>query len=179
MRITTLQGPAIGNVYGGGAYGIVGSAQILKDFMNDTEDRYEPHSSENNGKVTINIFGGLIGADNAGSLATGNIFGGGYGPSAYILGSTYINIGTSTNDQIKSDIGILGNVYGGGEMGSVGYAVSGNLDATGEKDGISTNISIKSDVKERTIKIGSSLSDNDHQKQFTDLWGNIFGGGRW
>ena len=178
VRITTLQGPAIGNVYGGGAYGIVGSAQILKDFMNDTEDRYEPHSSENNGKVTINIFGGLIGADNAGSLATGNIFGGGYGPSAYILGSTYINIGTSTNDQIKSDIGILGNVYGGGEMGSVGYAVSGNLDATGEKDGISTNISIKSDVKERTIKIGSSLSDNDHQKQFTDLWGNIFGGGQ-
>ena len=182
VEVSTLEGPGIGNVYGGGAYGIVGSAQITPVMgENGKITHYAPYGTDNDAKTLINITGGKIGFDGSGSLATGNVFGGGYGPSAHILGSTWINIGLHKNsndlgEDIDTDIGILGNVFGGGEMGSIGYVDYESGVPTGTKQSISTNISIESHSS-HAIKIGAAISEGN-EKTFSDLWGNIFGGGQ-
>ncbi|WP_400256516.1 beta strand repeat-containing protein [Candidatus Methanomassiliicoccus intestinalis] len=194
--VYAILGPASGNVYGGGAYALVGDVTILLKGNRPVID------SPNNTQTVVNITGGEIGSSNAGSISTGNIYGGGYGPRAPVAGSTYINIGTVDSIAQSKDITIYGNVYGGGEMGSVGipvhtyndddkdpdnygnnvkyidkvygdgntYNAKGNPTPAAEHTAkISTNISIKQE-ENHTITIGSD-NDGNHL-------GNVFGGGQ-
>ena len=198
-EISAILGPASGNVYGGGAYALVGDVKILLKGNRPIID------SPNSTKTVVNITGGTIGSESAGSISTGNVYGGGYGPRAPVAGSTYINIGTISSDtgniSQNGAIAIYGNVYGGGEMGSVSIPVHKyNGDITSKDYGknieyidkvygdghtydasgnptlslsatakISTNVSICSSSGP-TITIGS-LADSNYL-------GNVFGGGQ-
>ena len=140
------------NVYGGGAYGLVGKSVTTTLY----ENSHPITDSNNAASSTVVILGGTVKED---------VFGGGYGPNATIGGSTYVFIGKLTSnfhfpsdansDQL--DIIIHGNVYGGGEMGPVGFfyndVLLGNVQ-------LSSNVMITSNSK--SIKID----------------GNVYGGGK-
>ncbi len=140
------------NVYGGGAYGLVGSSVTTTLY----ERSHPITDSDNAASSTVVILGGTV---------KGSVFGGGYGPNATIGGSTYVFIGKLTSnfhfpsdansDQL--DIIIHGNVYGGGEMGPVGFFYNNGILGDAQ---LSSNVMITSNSK--SIKID----------------GNVYGGGK-
>lgn len=199
--VYAILGPASGNVYGGGAYALVGDVTILLKGNRPVID------SPNNTQTVVNITGGEIGSRNAGSISTGNVYGGGYGPRAPVAGSTHIDISTSTVQ--SKDITIYGNVYGGGEMGAVGvpvhiyYNSTHPTDDTDKKsygdiidyadhvygDGYTydnTGNHGEYDATSRTAKISTNISIKQEgsrtitigSKDDGNHLGNIFGGGQ-
>ena len=191
-----------GNVYGGGAYSIVGGTSVTIDRTPDkSSGKIDPKiiAANNDAKVNVVILGGTIkpdeSIDSTGSnlltSSMGNVFGGGYGPKATVAGSTYVFIGmppqaegdanlTNLNNLIQNTnqtaIIIFGNVFGGGDMGSIGFDVNtsqvdtpefGKDYGTNKPSNISSNVSIK--TSGATIKIGG----NGNSKT-----GNIYAGGK-
>ena len=105
------------NVYGGGAYGSVGTFTISDDmrnymWTNDTNPNPDSYTYNNTGVSNVTITGGMIGED----AINGNVFGGGRGVANTfwcekgIVYKTNVNISNGT---------VKGNVYGGGEVGRV------------------------------------------------------------
>ena len=183
VTVSVFEGPAVGNVYGGGAYGFVG--KDIKVRLID-ETNHPIIDTKNESYTNVIILGGKIGAERAGSIATGNVYGGGYGPNAFVAGSTNIYIGKSsvpsTDSKLQSLIsgmsgsgaGSHGNIYGGGEMGPVGVKIDGS------DPNVKTNISISSS-KNNDVIIGhitfEADSSTDPEALYSDVRGNIFGGG--
>ena len=188
----------MGNVYGGGAYSIVGGTSVTIDKAStapiDSEKRLDPRitAAENDGRVDVIILGGKVipinyvgsEGDPALTSSVGNVFGGGYGPKATVAGSTYVYIGKQTTDNNtlnglingidQSNITIFGNIFGGGDMGSIGFDAN-----TSQKDvsdfgkdyntlSVSSNIFIE--TSNPKIMIGGIPENN--------TVGNIYAGGR-
>ena len=185
-----------GNVYGGGAYSIVGGTNVTID-RTPKDGKIDPKitAATNDATVNVVILGGTIKPDefinstgsNLLTSSMGNVFGGGYGPKATVAGSTYIFIGKQdTNDSKLNNliqntnqtaITIFGNVFGGGDMGSIGFdANTSQVDTpefgkdygTSKPSNISSNVSIKTYGTNITI---GGISKNDKV-------GNIYAGGR-
>ena len=185
-----------GNVYGGGAYSIVGGTSVTID-RTPKDGKIDPKITAANNDATVNvvILGGTIMPDhwmestgsNSLTSSIGNVFGGGYGPKATVAGSTYIFIGKQdTNDSKLNNliqntnqtaVTIFGNVFGGGDMGSIGFDVNtsqvdtpefGKDYGTSKPSNISSNVSIKTSGTNITI---GGISKNDKV-------GNIYAGGR-
>lgn len=143
-HITMTAGTIKGGIYGGGYDGLVG--------VNGNGEMYTTDLS-NHGNTLIEISGGSrIGfGDGAGA---GNVFGGGKGSEDnYLFGNT-----ANTDVRISGNAAIKGNVYGGGEMASVGHYTSSTLV---EGTGVA-----KVTVSGGTVGVESS-----------DLAGNVYGGG--
>ena len=180
-EISALEGPAIGNVYGGGAYGIVGNITI--DLGVGANNIHKIVNSDNNASTNVVILGGKIGAK-AGSLSTGNVFGGGYGPNAVVAGSTHVYIGSgpsSFTSGIKiHSLEICESVYGGGEMGSIGAADDNDDLFSIDTSKVSSNVVIASSTLDNKIIIGQPKTYNDlsGNEKSTELIGNVFGGGQ-
>ena len=111
---------AIGDVYGGGnAADVYGDATV--NIGTATKVRY--HQSVTNGVYTMSDEMNVEGAN-----ITGDVFGGGY--SADVKGNTQVNICAVKSGDTYTDVTIagtdyhgvkiLGSVYGGGDLGSVG-----------------------------------------------------------
>jgi hypothetical protein len=148
-------GKVLGNVYGGGSYGLTG--MIYHNYSLDTIPGF------NHGYVTVNISGGTIGTK-VDTITIGNVYGGGKGitvspnnPSSLVgdapawgrVKNTQVNIsGNATH--------IHGSVYGGGELA---YTMK------------NTSIKVTGGV------IGSELPREDDPTK-TRYNGSVFGGGK-
>ena len=182
--ISVSEGPSMGNVYGGGAYGLVGNVTI--DMNTSLENGRHPIiGSDNASETNVLVLGGKIGSDNPGSLSTGNVFGGSYGPNAVVAGSTHVYIGNAPSfspilsDVTSSCIGITDSVYGGGEMGSVGATFGDTLYSyVGITPDVSSNVLIHPSEKSHTIIIGKPIKSSEISDSPSELVGNVFGGGQ-
>ena len=97
--ITMTGGRVVRNIYGAGAMGSVGTADV-----------------PNSGNTTITISGGTVGVD--GTVGDGNVFGAARG-SAEATCNEFALVRKETNVSVTGGA-IKGNVYGGGELGCVG-----------------------------------------------------------
>ena len=173
--ITMAGGTVKGNIYGGGELSSVGT------FTFSTTDTSEPAKiatwTDDTGKATITISGGTIGnssdytydANNTISHTNGgNVFAGSKG-SLFQVGTTTATSTLwskfakvrNTEITISDNAAIMSNVYGGGEIGSVGYETS-----TGAVGG--TVITISGGTIGTEIKEGTTA-------KYT--FGSVFGGG--
>jgi len=133
----------IGYVYGGGDRAkVIGNTVVNIGTATTVGFISEPHHLS--GKYTLNATTGLYDTKVLGANITGNVFGG--GDNADVTGNTEVYIGatkvgnTYNTVNVKENAGndyqgvkILGSVYGGGNMGSVGtFTVNG----AGTDDGV-------------------------------------------
>lgn len=70
-------------------------------------------NSKINGKTTVNVNGGAIGA----SATPANVYGGGLGAATRAKGDVEVNIGSINNNVTSGDAVIYGDVYGGSAKG--------------------------------------------------------------
>ena len=114
-------GHVVRNVYGAGAMGSVG--KVVSTTTNGVTT-----TTTTGGLTTINISGGTIGVD--GMVGDGNVFGAARGDKEAkgneVANHATLRLANVKTTTVKVDNGtIKGNVYGGGEVGSVGtYRVS-------------------------------------------------------
>ena len=127
VDVNIYGGTMLGSVYGGGRLASVGI------FFTDPENElYGEFHEDGNGKkyghVTVNIFGGTIGNDLESILVEhtrgGNVYGGSMGRIELLDGTTnplWPKLGQvkSARVNITGNAHIKGNVYGGGEFGTV------------------------------------------------------------
>ena len=107
-NVTISDGTILHNVYGGGAYGSVGTFTISEDFRTFTWG--DPYN--NTGVSNVTITGGTIGED----ALNGNVFGGGRG----VANTFWCEKGIAYKANVNISNGtVKGNVYGGGEVGRV------------------------------------------------------------
>ena len=165
----------LGSVYGGGRMAAVGSYLAEEG----TTNYGKLQTGTAHGNVTINITGGTIGTqeavNNPHDYSVGDVFGGSKG--VFINGETAKSqrLGLVKNTTVNisgTDTQIYGNVYGGGELASVGSytyatAATGQL-AAGDVSGLD-----ESGTGIATINItGGKIGQNS----VTDTHGLVFGG---
>ena len=130
VEVNIRGGQMLGSIYGGGRLASVGL-----DFIPDTNPAYgymlEDDSNGSHGHVTVNISGGVIGNEyesvthHSANTIGGNVFGGGMGRFTKLDGTTnpiWPNLAKVKDVTVTvegSDAVIMGNVYGGGEYGTV------------------------------------------------------------
>lgn len=112
--ITMTGGRVVRNIYGAGAMGSVGTADVATS-----------------GKTTITISGGTVGVngtvDADGIVGDGNVFGAARG-SADVTSNEYALVRNKTEVNISGKASVKGSVYGGGELGCVGrYTISDDM----------------------------------------------------
>ena len=121
-NVTVNDGTILHNIYGGGAYGSVGTYTYASEGTNAAITG-RPEGAENTGKTTIRIIGGTIGTDGKNN---GMVFGSSRGDIDAIgaiqdnmawVYDTDVQIGIA-NDQTSGPT-IHGSLYGGGENGHV------------------------------------------------------------
>ena len=115
-------GNVLHSIYGGGAYGSVGTYNYASEDANAAITG-RPEGAENTGKATIRIVGGTIGTD---GHENGMIFGASRGDiaapgaiqdnMAWVY-DTDVIIGTEGQGEVVSTPSIRGSVYGSGENG--------------------------------------------------------------
>jgi len=106
-------GQVVRNVYGAGAMGSVGKATTANDV-----------TTVSGGTTTINVSGGTVGVD--GTNGDGNVFGAARGDASATI-NQFALVRKSTNVSVTGGT-IKGDVYGGGELGSVGtFTVSNDM----------------------------------------------------
>ena len=121
-NVTVNGGHVLHSIYGGGAYGSVGTYNYASEEANAAITG-RPEGAENTGKATIRIVGGTIGTD---GHENGMIFGASRGDiaapgaiqdnMAWVY-DTDVIIGTEGQGEVVSTPSIRGSVYGSGENG--------------------------------------------------------------
>ena len=172
--IEMTNGLVKGNIYGGGELASVGT------FTFDTTDPYKIATwTDETGTTTVSISGGTVGnvndytydADNRLAHTNGgNVFAGSKGvlkksDNNYL--SDWIKFARVRNTVLTvsgENTRIMSNIYGGGEIGSVGY-----LDASDAPvEGCGTSVTVSNGI------IGTEIKNSD-KTQYT--FGSVFGGG--
>ena len=177
----------IGELYGGGnlaGYSVYGYKEITDDEgkkvwkprVSDTDDGAGPATPYNAPQVNIKSF-----------TSIGDIYGGGYGESAVMVGDPHVNINVVVGDKAsvdeaelgdnaqtqggypvpshnKSEIGAINNIYGGGNAA----AVIGNT---------YVNIGTQSTVDYETTAEGEASPRTGLPVKGADIRGNVYGGG--
>ena len=145
-------GTIVHNVYGAGAMGSVGTTDVA-----------------NSGKTTIDISGGTIGV--SGTVGDGNVFGAARGDK----NETNASLAQVRETSVTVSSGqVMGNVYGGGEVGNVGRFTNQDPVSVGNYNWDTTS-NANSGLCTVTINGGKIGPDGvalskDH--------GNVFGGGK-
>ncbi len=120
--VTVNGGHIVRNVYGAGAMGSVGKVTTATGSSTTTTS---------NGLTTININNGIIGV--SGTVGDGNVFGAARGDKEAV-GNDHATVrlaNVKTTRVMVTNGTIKGNVYGGGEVGSVGtYSVTHDPSST-------------------------------------------------
>ena len=167
-------GSVIGNIYGGGEMSSVG------DFTYNTDDIITG-CADNTGTATVNISGGTVGdsgeyaydADNTLSHTNGgNVFAGGKGvlkksDDSYL--TNWIKFAKVKNTVLTvsgTNTRIMSNIYGGGEIGTVGYETGSGANKT-LVGGASIEITGGT--------IGTEIKNESDVTQYT--FGSVYGGG--
>ena len=176
-----------GSVFGGGRMAAVGT-YLAAD---DNENYGAMQAGDTHGNVTVNITGGTIGnltKMNDNEFSTGDVFGGSKGvlldewaksQKLGLVKNTTVNISQA---DAASPTTIYGNVYGGGEIASVGYykyataeeAASYNATHTFEERSVGDVYALLDEnAGTATINItGGTIGQNNT----TDTHGLVFGG---
>ena len=176
----------LGSVFGGGRMAAVGTYLAPEDAAN--YGAMQPGDAH--GNVTVNITGGTIG--NLSQMATsefsiGDVFGGSKGTLIYDWArSQKLGLVKNTTVNISEDNGssttIYGNVYGGGEIASVGYyqyataadaASYNNTHALEQMEEGDVYALLDENAGTATINITAGTIGRNLT---TDLKGNVFGG---
>ena len=184
----------LGSIFGGGRMAAVGTYLALETDANygkliaEGQDPYGTGSTTH-GNVTINITGGTIG--NLSQMDSPNSIGDVFGGSKGVLMSEWaktqkLGLVKNTTVNISQAAGytttIYGNVYGGGELASVG---SYNYATTAEASTYSTNHPSEPMTEGDVLSVlesGTGLAKilitggTIGQNTTTDTHGNVFGG---
>ena len=190
----------IGELYGGGynaPYSIYG--------CNDDDDDgdWTPNAEEGEPHVVQDAEHPAVGVYVRSCTSIGKVFGGGYGATADVVGNTrvWINLQKGfVNDVEQPNIGKIGQVFGGGNMGKVKGNVSIEIGTETSSDDIGVNIidgddylkpdgssiSIEAGIYgggneadvdgDVTLHIGTENQKVDDEPSIT-IEGDIFGGG--
>jgi hypothetical protein len=170
--ITINGGQVLRNVYGGGAMGSVGT------YTYD-ENGLPGGCTSATGKTTINVNGGVIGADDS---EYGNVYGGPKGNlsetefSASVR-DTEVNIKPHPSDTSKPGADVKGSVFGGGEAGIVKEKVVVNMlggtvgkDVYGGGALANTNTNVSDVASAKTVNTTVNLHGGAINR-------NVYGGG--
>ena len=171
--VNMANGAVLGNIYGGGELSSVGDFT----YNDDADVLYViTGCKENTGTATVNIMGGTVGTSSdytytdGTTLTTtphGNVFAGSKGElkksdNTYL--DNWLKFARVKNTVLNVSGGtIMSNIYGGGEIGLVGYKNSSNA-LVG-----STTVTVSGGT------IGTEIKDTESKTQYTI--GSIFGGG--
>lgn len=171
--VNMANGAVLGNIYGGGELSSVGDFT----YNDDADVLYViTGCKENTGTATVNIMGGTVGTSSdytytdGTTLTTtphGNVFAGSKGElkksdNTYL--DNWLKFARVKNTVLNVSGGtIMSNIYGGGEIGLVGYKNSSNA-LVG-----STTVTVSGGT------IGTEIKDTENKTQYTI--GSIFGGG--
>ena len=175
----------LGSVFGGGRLAAVGTYLAEEN----STDYGAMQAGNAHGNVTVNITGGTIGNQNAMNsheYSVGDVFGGSKGILMDDWGkSQKLGLVKNTTVNISEASGtttIYGNVYGGGEIASVGhYEYATEAEATTYNDTHKTEPKIEGDVN-RLIEAGSGVATitidggTIGQNSLSDTHGLVFGG---
>ena len=153
-QVTIDGGLVVHNVYGAGAMGTVGKSDA---------------GGTTGGKTTIDISGGTIGV--SGTVGDGNVFGAARGDKEYTA-----TIGLAQVRETKVTISsgqVMGNVYGGGEVGNVGVYTETTPKSVGNYNWDTSNTG--SGLCTVIINGGKIGPDN---AALSKNYGNVYGGGK-
>ena len=174
----------INNLYGGGnmaAYPGTGAKTYIgpanpTDIEKENPDNY---TDFNSGQITLNV---------RSCTYIGNIFGGGYGNTADVIGNTEVNINltkgnwagkTYNNTTIPNALGTIGNVYGGGNEGKVDGDAVVNIGTDTKTYYVKEPIQFRANPSTPLSHIASG--DNQGRYEATvegaHISGNVYGGG--
>ena len=145
------------NIYGAGAMGSVGKATTANDV-----------TTVSGGTTTINVSGGTVGVD--GTNGDGNVFGAARGDASATI-NQFALVRKSTNVSVTGGT-IKGNVYGGGELGSVGtFTVSNDMQTFiwTDTDGTVNAANNEKNTGVCHVTVNGSSAD---------INGKVFGGGK-
>ena len=180
--VTMSDGVVKGNIYGGGELSSVGTFTRADEAYHTAHPTVEVGTVLNytaGGTTTVTITGGTIGNESEYSYSSesrlthtngGNVFAGCKGvltksDDSYL--TDWIKFARVKNTVLNvsgEDTWIMSNIYGGGEIGSVGY-----LDESGALvEGCGASVTVSSGT------IGTEIKNND-KTQYT--FGSVFGGG--
>ena len=173
-------GKVVRNVYGAGAMGSVGKTTWTTTTTTEGGVTTTTKSATTSGGLTtVNVKGGTIGV--SGTVGDGNVFGAARGSKDVVQADRDDIARVSvTNVEVSGGI-VMGNVYGGGELGDVGTIVkntsdynytwqkTGGGDNTPSNNGI-TGTNTNTGICNVTI-IGGTIGS-------TTAGGNVFGGGK-
>ena len=150
--VTIDGGHVVHNVYGAGAMGSVGTSDVATS-----------------GKTTINISGGTIGVD--GTAGEGNVFGAARGDKEY---TSTIGLAQVRETSVTISSGhVMGNVYGGGEVGNVGRYTNTTPVSVGNYTWDTSNTG--SGLCTVTVSGGKIGPDG---VALSKNYGNVYGGGK-
>ena len=177
----------LGSVFGGGRLAAVGT--YLAEAT-DTEHYGIMQPGDDHGNVTINITGGTIGNQalmSTSPYSIGDVFGGSKGAilddwrknqALGLVKNTKVNISQATGKTTT----IYGNVYGGGEIASVGsYEYATAAEATAYNEANPSEPLSEGDVN-RLLEAGTGVAKINitggiiGQNDVTDTHGHVFGG---
>ncbi len=161
-HINMTAGTVKGGIFGGGYAGLVGADGNGHVYTTDLT---------NHGNTLVEVSNGTVGVD----AGEGNVFGGGKGLETNSLFGNTIN----TDVRISGTAAIKGNVYGGGELASVGnstkVAVSGGT--VGRRltfrERYVTDRSIHDEVNNGDVYGGGKGFDTSVENY--ELWGRVYG----
>ena len=178
----------LGSVYGGGRLAAVGT-YLVPATGTGSENYGKLQPGNTHGNVTINITGGTIGTlagiNSNHKYSVGDVFGGSKGTlmedwaksqKLGLVKSTTVNISQASG----STTTIYGNVYGGGEIASVGsYTYATTADdtptepiAVGDVIGLDENETSTKNGLATILITGGTIGQNTT----TDTHGSVFGG---
>ena len=145
------------NVYGAGAMGSVGKATTTNNV-----------TTVSGGTTTINVSGGTVGVD--GTNGDGNVFGAARGDASATI-NQFALVRKSTNVSVTGGT-IKGNIYGGGELGSVGtFTVSNDMRTFTWTDTDGTDNTANNEKNTGVCHVTVNGSS-------ADINGKVFGGGK-
>lgn len=179
--VEMMGGNVLGSVYGGGRNGLTG---FSGDVISTGSNTYQALPDNQYGHATVKVSGGTVGnlahmRDS--DFSIGNVYGGGKGSKTGIDGhpassAMFVSLVKDTEVEISGTARIYGNVYGGGELSSVGnFTWKQNVNAVSE-------IAIAESTGHTKVTVSGGTIGMDNMQMITesgypDDFGHVFGGG--
>ncbi len=177
--VEMMGGNVLGSVYGGGRNGLTG---FSGDVISTGSNTYQALPDNQYGHATVKVSGGTVGnlahmRDS--DFSIGNVYGGGKGSKTGIDGhpassAMFVSLVKDTEVEISGTARIYGNVYGGGELSSVGnFTWKQNGNAVSE-------IAIAESTGHTKVTVSGGTIGMDNMQMITDSgypddWGHVFG----
>ena len=183
----------LGSIYGGGRLAAVGTYLAAEGTANygkliaEGQDPYGTGSTKH-GNVTVNITGGTIGTlagiNSTHDFSVGDVFGGSKGTLLYEWSRNQkLGLVKNTEVNISGDGTLIyGNVYGGGEIASVGHYEYATAEEVTAYNAANPSVPLSEGDVNRLLEAGTGVAKINitggiiGQNDVTDTHGHVFGG---